>query len=115
MMPMPRMAQPADIIPDPGATLTFDQSYALMNDANFRGRVQVACITYAQVITGEGSTVPAHNTRLRWAQSVFQGPAIVAAQITPPTVMNINVQLAGSAIDDPSLQAAVQYVVDANL
>ena len=105
--------QPADIIPIPPATtLDYDQSYALMSDSAFRGRVQVACLSYAQYITLEASNAPAHNTRLRWANSVFQGPAMVAAQTTPPTVMNPNVQQAGSAVTDENLQAAVQAVVD---
>lgn len=104
------------IVPIPPAqTLTYDQSFTLMNDSDFRGRVQVACLTYAQVIISEGPTTAAHNTRLRWAQTVYQNPMQVAAQTTPPTVMNVNVQLAGSAIDDPSLQAAVQYVVNSTL
>lgn len=112
MMPT---TQPAIIVPEPGAYLTFDQSFALMNDANFRGRVQVACLNFAQQITGEGPGAAAHNTRLRWAQGVYQNPAQVAAQTTPPVVMNVNVQQAGSAIEDLALQAAVQYVVNATL
>lgn len=105
----------APIVPEPGGTLTYEQSFALMNDSDFRGRVQVSCLSYAQVIIGEGPTAPAHNTRLRWANTVYQNPMQVAAQTTPPTVMNVNVQQAGSAISDQALQAAVQYVVDTTL
>lgn len=109
---MPATTDP--IVPIPPATvLDYDQSYALMSDGNFRGRVQVACLSYAQYITLEPSGAPAHNTRMRWAQSVFQNPPMVASQVTPPTVMNPNVQEAGSDVTDASLQAAVQAVVDA--
>lgn len=101
------------IVPIPPATtLDYTQSYALMNDLDFRGRVQVACLSYAQYITLEPSNAPAHNTRLRWANNVFQNPTMVASQTTPPVVMNPNVQQDGSAVTDASLQAAVQAVVD---
>lgn len=101
------------IVPIPPATtLSYNQSYALMSDGNFRGRVQVACLAFAQAITLEGPDYPAHNTRLRWANSVFVNPSGVASQITPPTVMNPNVQQGGSAISDDDLQAAVQAVVN---
>jgi hypothetical protein len=101
-----------DIVPEPGGTLTFEQSFALMSEASFRGRVQVACLAYAQYITLEPTGAPAHNSRLRWAASVYQNPVFVSGQVTPPTVMNPNVQQDGSAISDASLQAAVQAVVD---
>lgn len=104
-----------DIVPEPGTTLTYDQSFALMNDAAFRGRVQVACLTYAGAITAEESSSVAHNTRLRWAQSVYQSPAMVAAQTTPPVVMNVNIQQTGSAVTDAALLAAVQYVVNTQI
>lgn len=108
--------QQAEIVPTPPAeTLDYDQSYALMSDAGFRGRVQVACLDFAQSITLEPTDSPAHNTRLKWAQSVYQSPPMVAAQVTPPVVMNPNVQQAGSAVTDDALQAAVQAVVDASL
>lgn len=109
--------QPVSIVPDPGAgTLTYDQSYALMNDPSFRGRVQVACLTFAGVITSEDSNaVVAHNTRLRWAQSVYANPNQLAMQTTPPVVMNINIQTTGSDVTDAALQAAVQYVVQSQM
>lgn len=105
--------QPDPIVPIPPATtLDYNQSYALMNDMSFRGRVQVACLAFAQAITLEEPDFPAHNTRLRWANNVFQSPQAVANQVTPPTVMNPNVQMAGSEITDDGLQAAVQAVVN---
>lgn len=111
MTPGANTADPIVPIP-PATTLDYNQSYALMNNFDFRGRVQVACLSYAQYITLEPSNAPAHNTRLRWANSVFQNPNQVANQTTPPVVMNPNVQQAGSAVTDESLQAAVQAVVD---
>lgn len=109
----PRGTTTAVIVPIPPAgTLNYDQSFALMSDADFRGRVQVACLAYAQAITLQDPNTPAHNTLLKWANSVYQSPPMVATQITPPTVMNPNVQIAGSEIDDNNLQAAVQAVVN---
>jgi hypothetical protein len=94
--------------------MTQEESAALMNDATFRGRVKVCCLVYANGISAEASTTPAHNTRFKWAQNCFMNPEQVAVQITPPTVMNVNVQDAGgAAVLDADLQAAVQSVVDA--
>lgn len=112
MMP----SQQVDIVPIPPAeTLSYNQSYQLMNDMGFRGRVQVACLAYAQSIILEPTDAPAHNTRLRWAQTVYQNPSAVAGNITPPVVMNPNVQLAGSDISDDGLLAVVQAVVNQSL
>lgn len=110
MTPVPQEA--AVIVPIPPATtLDYTQSYALMNDSDFRGRVQVGCLAYAQTILLQPPTAPAHNTLLRWAQSVFAGPSVVAMQITPAVVLNPNVQQAGSDISDDDLQAAIQATV----
>ena len=110
---MPGM-KAVDIVPTPPATtLTHDQSAQLMNDATFRGRVKVSCLGYAQYISLEATNTPAHNSRFKWAQTVFANPDLVAGQITPPTVLNPNVQQAGSVITDADLDAAVQAVVDA--
>jgi hypothetical protein len=42
----------------------------------------------------------------------MQQPDAMATVLTPPTVMNPNVQAAGAAITDPDLQSAVQAVAD---
>jgi hypothetical protein len=68
---------------------------------------------YAQTITLEPTTTPAHNTRLRWAASVYQSPMQVSQSLTPPVVTNPNVQQEGSAITDAGLQTVVQVEVDA--
>lgn len=92
--------------------LTFEESASLINDAAFRGRVKVACLSYAGSILAAPPSGPASNSRFRWAQSCYQNPDITAAQVTPPTVMNVNVQIHGGGIDDQSLLASVQYVVE---
>ncbi|HEY1242227.1 MAG TPA: hypothetical protein VGF16_16800 [Bryobacteraceae bacterium] len=89
--------------------LTYDDSAQLMNDAQFRGRVKVAALTYAQYIALQPAT---SGARIRWAQQVMQQPDAMATVLTPPTVMNPNVQAAGAAITDPDLQSAVQAVAD---
>jgi hypothetical protein len=92
--------------------LTYDQSAALMTDMAFRGRIKVSCLKYADSIMLEASTVPAHNTRQRWATNCFQNPDMVAQQVQPPTVMDPAVQADGSAILDSALQGAVEGVVN---
>ena len=108
----PTMRQTNSITPEPGGVLTYSQSYQLMNDPDFRGRVQVSCLTYAQQILLEPTQTAGHNTRVRWAQSVQQSPAMIANNITPKVVMNINVQTTGSDVTDMGLQSALQYEVD---
>lgn len=92
--------------------MTYEESATLMNDATFQGRVKVACLSYAQYIGLEDPGSPGHSSRYRWAQNTVLNPVAVAGQITPPTVMNPNVQAAGADITDQDLQAAVQAVVD---
>jgi hypothetical protein len=78
----------------------------------FQGRVKIACLKFADSIMDENPTIPAHNVRMKWAANCFNQPDITARQIQPPTVMDPAVQAQGSAIDDPSLQAAVEGVIN---
>ena len=92
--------------------LTYSQSSALMQDLDFRGRIKVALLHYASYILGEASTTTAHNSRYKWAQSAYQQPDTTAASLQPPVVMDANVQASGSAVDDPTLQTAVESVIN---
>lgn len=92
--------------------LTYEQSASLMVDDTFRGRVKVACLTFANYIASEAPNVPAHNTRVKWAQQTFQMPDGSAQQVTPLVVMDQAVQSAGAAIDDASLQTAVENAIN---
>ena len=92
--------------------MTYVESAALMQDLDFRGRCKVAALKYADSIMIEASNVPAHNSRLRWAQNTFMQPDLVAMQVQPPTVMDAAVQAAGSAVTDNMLQGAVETVVN---
>src|SRR5262252_2976311 len=93
--------------------MTYEERANLMSDMAFRGRVKVAGLKFASSIQIEAPTVPAHNARLRWAQTMYLQPDAVAQQITPPTVMDPGVQNAGgAAIDDAGLQASVEAVVN---
>jgi hypothetical protein len=93
-------------------TVTYEESAALMIDIAFRNRVKVACLKYADSISIEATNTPAHVTRLKWSQTCFQNPEMVAGQTTPPTVMDVQVQLDGADITDAALQASVQTVVN---
>jgi len=92
--------------------LTYDESAQLMKDATFIGRVKVACLKFAESILNEATNVTAHNARVRWAQECYRNPDYQANQITPPTVMDPNVQGTGSAVTDPVLQGAVEAVIN---
>jgi hypothetical protein len=92
--------------------MTYTESAALMTDADFRGRVKVSCLKFAQSIMDELGSIPAHNTQMRWATQCFQQPDIVAGQTQPPTVMDPGVQSAGAAIDDAGLQGAVEATIN---
>lgn len=92
--------------------LTYSQSAALMVDPDFRGRVKVSCLTFANSIQNELPSVPAHNARLRWANQCFQNADMTATQVQPPTVMDPAVQDTGSTISDTALQGAVETTVN---
>jgi hypothetical protein len=92
--------------------MTYEASATLMTDLAFRGRVKVSCLKYADSILGEATTTPAHNTRQRWAQTCFQQPDQVAAQVQPPVVMDPAVQEAGAEIEDVALQGSVETVIN---
>lgn len=92
--------------------MTYSDSAALMNDFDFKGRVKVACLTFATYIMGEPIDTDAHSSRLRWAQQVFQNSDMVASQVQPPTVMTTQVQTDGKNVSDANLQTAVESVVN---
>jgi hypothetical protein len=92
--------------------MTYIESAALMNDFEFRGRIKVAALRFAQSIFIEATTVPAHNTRERWALECFNSPDSVAQKLHPATVMDPAVQDAGKDVEDAALQGAVEGVVN---
>lgn len=92
--------------------MTYTESALLMTNIDFRGRVKVACLKYADSIIGEPTGTAAHNTRLRWAAQTLQQPDMVAAQTQPPTVMDAAVQAEGPEISDEALQGSVETVVN---
>lgn len=92
--------------------LDYAQSAELMNDMAFRGRVKVACLKYAGFIALEAADVPAHTTRLRWANNTMLGPDAAAATVTPTTVMDPAVQADGAAITDVALQSATEGAIN---
>ena len=92
--------------------MTYAESNALMSDMEFKGRVKVACLKYADSIMNEAVSVAGHNTRVRWAQETMQQPDMVAGKVQPPTVMDGAVQAAGAEIADAALQGSVEAVVN---
>lgn len=92
--------------------MTYEESATLMNDAAFHNRVKVSCLKFADYIVGEAVTVPAHNTRYKWAQQTMINSDAAAAQITPSVVMDNQVQTDGAAITDVALQTSVETTVN---
>jgi hypothetical protein len=92
--------------------LDYAGSAALMNDLDFRGRVKVACLKYAGFISLEAADVPAHSTRLKWANNTMLMPDGAAGTVTPTVVMDPAVQEAGATITDGALQSATEGAIN---
>ena len=92
--------------------LDYTQSADLMKDPVFINRVKVACLKYADYIQNEGPGTAGHTSRIRWAQQTFSAPESTAQTVTPPVVMDGQVQQDGGAITDAALQTAVEGVVN---
>ena len=92
--------------------LTYTQSAELMKDGAFIDRVKVACLKYASYILNEPVNTPAHSSRIRWAQSATENPDHAAQTVTPPVVMDGQVQTDGAAITDAALQTSVESTVN---
>jgi hypothetical protein len=92
--------------------IDYKTSSDLMNDANFNGRTRIACLTYASYISNEANSVPAHNTRLKWAQSTFADSENAVNMIMPILIMDDKVKTSGAAIIDSDLQSAVETSVN---
>jgi len=89
--------------------MTLLESANLMINIDFRNRVKVAALQYAQYIQLQSAN---SNSRASWAQRTIQSPDQAAIQLVPAVVMNVNVQQAGPDVTDLNLQAAVQAVSD---
>jgi hypothetical protein len=91
--------------------LTYEELGALMTNIQFKDRVKVACLNFANTIAGEAPGVTAHNTRYKWAQSAFLNPEGTAQGIQYLVCQDDNVKAEGSAITDVDLQTATEYAV----
>jgi hypothetical protein len=92
--------------------LTYEQTYALMSDTTFRGRVNIACVNFARYITDEAPNTTAHATRIKWAQNTLLNPEVAVNQVIPTVVTDSAVQTDGAAITDAALQSAVETAVN---
>jgi hypothetical protein len=92
--------------------LTYEESAALMANGVFRDRIKVACLKYATYIMDEAASVPAHNTRIKWAQNAAITPDAAAMIVQPTVVMDGQVQTDGAEITDLALQTAVETAVN---
>jgi len=92
--------------------LDYAASAELMKDGAFIDRVKVACLKYADFILNEQPDTPAHSTRIRWAQSTTENPDHAAQTLTPPVVMDNQVQQDGATITDAALQTTVETTIN---
>lgn len=92
--------------------LTYTESDKLMQDIAFRGRIKIACLTYADYIVNEATSAVAHNTRNRWATECYKSPDMAASQVQPAVVMDGAVREQGDKIVDADLQTVVETAVN---
>jgi hypothetical protein len=92
--------------------LTYEQTYALTADPIFRGRVSVGLVHFADYITAEPASTPAHSTRYKWAQTTLVSPDIAVQQTINTIVNDAAVQQEGAAITDAALQGVVETAVN---
>lgn len=92
--------------------LTYEETFTLMSDAVFRGRVNISCVNFARYITDEAASTPAHSTRIKWAQNTLINPEVAVNQVIPSVVTDGAVQADGAAITDPNLQTAVETSIN---
>lgn len=81
----------------------------LMTDAQFRGRIKVAVLTYAIKILGDAGNYS--NVALRWANAAFRAPDQSAQTAQSTVVMEPGVLGQGAAIDDGTLQFSVEQAM----
>lgn len=91
--------------------MTYEETYQLMRDQIFRGRVSVACTKFATYIADEQPNVPAHPTRYKWSMATLINPEGATAQVIPTVVWDAAVQQDGAAVTDAALQGAVESAV----
>jgi|KBSMisStandDraft_5_1062788.scaffolds.fasta_scaffold2039721_1 hypothetical protein len=92
--------------------IDYKTSAGLMRDPDFMGRTQIACLVYAAFISNEAATVPAHVTRMEWAQATFDNSEAAVNLIMPILIMDPKVQAVGAAITDADLQSALETSVN---
>jgi hypothetical protein len=91
--------------------ITYEETFALMQDQAFKGRVLVSCTKYASYIADEQPNVPAHPTRYKWAMHTLSNPEASSNQVMPTVVWDAGVQTDGANITDAALQGAVETAV----
>jgi hypothetical protein len=92
--------------------IDYKTSSDLMHDPEFNGRTRIACLIYAAFISNEAASVPAHVTRMEWAQATFDNSEAAVNAIMPILIMDPKVQAAGAAITDGDLQSALETSVN---
>lgn len=91
--------------------MTYEETFQLMRDQIFRGRVSVACTKFASYIADEQPNVPAHPTRYKWSMATLTNPEGATIQVIPTVVWDAAVQQDGAAVTDAALQGAVENAV----
>ena len=82
----------------------------LATDATFIKRITLAIAHFANYIVGEAPSAANHQQRFRWAINAILNPGSIAQAIAPAVCLDPNVISQLGAIDDPTLQTAVETV-----
>ena len=92
--------------------MTNIEQAALAKDPEFRDRIKICLLHFSDYIVGEATTTPAHNTRLKFSNDVYQDSDTVAMKLQPSVVMDAKVQEQGAEISDADLQTSVEATVN---
>lgn len=85
---------------------------ALMADAEFRSRIKVSALKYADSILNRPVDTLGINGQRTWAQRCQQSPDAIAQQLQPVVVMDAAVQSEGKDITDEALRGAVETQIN---
>ena len=90
----------------------YTEMHALLNNADFQNRIQIASLSAANDVLAELSSTADHTLRLKWANNVLDGtPTMTIQEVTRYVCANASVITAGATIADASLKTVVTGLI----
>lgn len=93
---------------------TYEELYALKDDATMLSKIAVACVVAAEAIRTEAASAANHLQRTHWAARVFADPQTEAARmwwaVLAQNKTATTAQITGAT--DATIQTAVNAAVD---